>query len=213
MSVSFRSMLSAEQKKAILCLLYAPRWPRDVLFCWWKGLRWHSDWRLWKLPLIECRGSGSSIVIGRRFVACSDPRHNVLGVFQRVVIKTCNHGATIRVGDFVGVSGCTITACSAITIGDHVLIGSGALLTDSDAHSIDPDERRRGGGGESKPIIVEDDVFIGARAIVLKGVVIGKGSVIGAGAVVSKSVPPYSVVVGNPGKIVGDSRKRSCGGK
>lgn len=51
-------------------------------------------------------------------------------------------------------------------------------------------------------IIIEDDVWIGQGAIILSGVTIGRGSVIGAGAVVAKDIPPYSIVVGNPGKVI-----------
>lgn len=58
------------------------------------------------------------------------------------------------------------------------------------------------GWADEKPVVIEDDVWIGSRVIILPGVTIGKGSVIGASAVVSKSVPPYSVVAGNPAKIV-----------
>jgi acetyltransferase-like isoleucine patch superfamily enzyme len=53
-----------------------------------------------------------------------------------------------------------------------------------------------------KPIVIEDDVFIGARVIVTKGVLIGRGAVVGAGAVVTKDVPPFSVVAGNPAKVI-----------
>ncbi len=58
------------------------------------------------------------------------------------------------------------------------------------------------GWADEKPVVIEDDVWIGSRVIILPGVTIGKGSVIGASAVVTKSVPPYSVVAGNPAKIV-----------
>jgi acetyltransferase-like isoleucine patch superfamily enzyme len=207
--MSIRSRLSDQQKKVILILLYIPFFLRDILFCWWKGLKWDADWRFYGLPFITIGGKGSLISIGKRFVACSNPAHNSLGVFQRVTIKTVGHGARIVMGDDVGVSGCTISAATSITIGDHVLLGSGCLVTDSDAHPIDPDERRLGGGGISKPIVIEDDVLVGARAIILKGVTIGKGSVVGAGALVAKNVPPYSIVVGNPAKVVGDSRRSS----
>ena len=56
------------------------------------------------------------------------------------------------------------------------------------------------------PILIEDDAFIGARSIILKGVTIGKGSIIGAGAVVTRNVPEYSIVAGNPAKVIGDVR-------
>ena len=58
------------------------------------------------------------------------------------------------------------------------------------------------GATQPKKIIIEDDVWLGSRVIVLPGVTIGKGSIIGAGTVLTKSVPPYSIVAGNPGKIV-----------
>ena len=204
-----KNRLTDKQKKTIFKMMYIPYVLRDILFCCWKGLTWHCDWRFYGLPFISSFGRGSSIVIGRGFIACSDLKHNSLGVFQPVIIKTVGHGAKITIGDDVGMSGCTLSAATSITIGSHVLIGSGCLITDSDAHPIDPDERRRGGGGLSKPIVIEDDVFVGARAIILKGVTIGKGSVVGAGAVVAKSVPPYSIVVGNPAKVLGDSRRSS----
>lgn len=161
--------------------------------------RW--SWLLRGRPLIIAR-RGSSISIGEKFTACSNPRFNSIGVIQRVFIRACTQGASIKVGDNVGMSGCTVSAHESVVIGNHVLIGSGALITDSDAHSLDMEERRLGISGESKPVVIEDDVFIGARAIVLKGVTIGKGAVIGAGAVVSVDVPPFSVVVGNPARVV-----------
>lgn len=58
------------------------------------------------------------------------------------------------------------------------------------------------GYDESRPIIIEDDVWIGRRVIILPGVKIGKGSVIGAGAVVTKDVPEYAIVGGNPSKVI-----------
>ena len=123
-------------------------------------------------------------------------------------MATVGHGARVEIGDNVGISGCTISAGKSIIIGNNVLIGSGAVITDGDAHPIDPIERRNGGRGERKPVVIGDDVFIGARAIILKGVTVGVGSVIGAGAVVAKDVPPYSVAVGNPARVVGDSRRK-----
>ncbi len=58
------------------------------------------------------------------------------------------------------------------------------------------------GFAEEKPVVIEDDVWIGSRVTILPGVTIGRGSVVGAAAVVTKDVPPYSVVAGNPAKVV-----------
>lgn len=185
------------------------------------GLPLDATWRFVGLPFVRRCGRwqvllgrnecASSLSIGRRFRAISKLSQNSFGLIQRVNIRTISYGASLKIGDDVGVSGCTIAAASSVTIGNRVLIGSGAVIYDTDAHAIDPAERRANVRGKSAPIVIEDDVFIGARALVLKGVTIGRGSVVGAGAVVTKSVPPYSIVVGNPARIVGDSRKTGDG--
>ena len=164
-------------------------------------VRRQRSWLLRGRPTM-IRRRGSTITIGERFTACSVPRFNSLGVFQKVYIRTCTPEAIITIGDNVGVSGCTISSHKKVTIGNNVLIGSGALITDSDAHSLDWVERRVGKCGMSAPVVIEDDVFVGARSIILKGVTIGRGAVIGAGAVVAMDVPPMSVVVGNPARVV-----------
>ncbi len=65
---------------------------------------------------------------------------------------------------------------------------------------------------ETKPVTIEDDVWIGTRVIILPGLTIGRGSILGAGTVVTKDIPPFSVVVGNPGRIV-KNRKENKGSK
>ena len=124
-------------------------------------------------------------------------------MFQPAIIRTVRAGATISIGDDVGISGATVSASKSIAIGNGVLIGSGSLITDSDAHALNPEDRRKGKDGVAKPIIIGNDVFIGARAIILKGVTIGEGAVVGAGAVVAHDVPPRTIVAGNPARIVG----------
>lgn len=195
-------------KKIILRVLGIMQVPRNAAFCLLHGFKPDVTWRFYGLPYIRCGGRGSAISIGRYFVAVSSLSHNSFGIIQRVVIRTVRHGAKVIIGDHVGISGCTISAGSSITIGNWVSIGSGVVISDGDAHPIDPEERRAGLGGATKPIVIEDDVFIGARAIVLKGVTIGKGAVIGAGSVVTKDVPAFAIAVGNPAHVVGDSRKR-----
>jgi acetyltransferase-like isoleucine patch superfamily enzyme len=101
------------------------------------------------------------------------------------------------IGDHVGITGSSIVCFDHISIGNNVLIGPGCSIIDTDGHSINPDERRTG-FSISSPIIIEDDVFIGTKCIILKGVRIGEGSIIAAGSVVMDSVPSFTVVAGNP---------------
>lgn len=189
------------QKKVIFKLLYSFRWPRDWFFCKIKGISWHHSSIFWGLPIIQTYKHGA-INFGQKCVLCSDPRHNSLGVFQKVIIKTIGQNARITIGDDVGISGATISARKRIIIGNNVLIGTGALITDSDSHPLKTDGNGREGHIVSKEIVIEDDVFIGARSIILKGVTVGKGAVIGAGSVVAKNVDPFTVVAGNPAKKI-----------
>lgn len=198
--------LSKEAKQRIWDLLYSPQYIFDAPFCWFHRVKWNKSWRLYGRPVIFTRTRGS-IKIGKGFVAVSNHRHNSLGVIQPVIIKANGYESRIQLGDHVEISGCTISASSNITIGNHVLIGSGALITDSDSHPLVYEERLRGVlHATSKPIKIEDGVFIGARAIILKGVTISRGAVVGAGSVVTKNVPAATIVAGNPAEVIGDSR-------
>jgi acetyltransferase-like isoleucine patch superfamily enzyme len=195
------TVLSPALKRLILQAMYAPFLVRDMIFCAAHGLRWHASWRLWGLPFVQLARK-SVVTIGANFTACSTSSHNSIGVFQRVTLKTNARNARLIIGHHVGISGCSIAAAERIEIGNYVLIGSGCLITDSDAHSLDPLERRRNGSFKTAPVIIEDDVFIGARSVVLKGTRVGRGSVIGAGSVVSKDIPPYVIAAGNPCKVL-----------
>ncbi|MDA0775351.1 MAG: acyltransferase [Proteobacteria bacterium] len=86
-----------------------------------------------------------------------------------------------------------------ITIGDSCMIAHGAYISDADWHGI---YDRAKPVGNTKPVVFEDNVWIGDSAIICKGVTIGKNSIIGAGAVVTKNVPPNSIYAGNPAKLV-----------
>ena len=87
-----------------------------------------------------------------------------------------------------------------VTIGDHVLIGPSVSLY-SVGHPLDLEERAAG-WEFGIPIIIEDHVWIGGGCTILPGVTIGRGSVIGAGSVVTKSIPPMSLAVGNPCRVI-----------
>lgn len=123
--------------------------------------------------------------------------------------------ASITIGNNVSINyGTALSVSSGITIKDNVLISYGCLLLDNNGHSVDASIRRRdlptllADGDkdwsvvERKPIVISEDVWIGARSIILKGVAIGRGSIVATGSVVTKDVPPGVAVGGNPARIV-----------
>ena len=147
------------------------------------------------------------IRIGRYFAALSRFTANSFGLIQPVLLN-CGVGARLTIGDHVGLSGCTIHVRSEVVIGDRVLIGTGTIIADSDAHPLSPEARSNGEPAPCAPIHIGNDVFIGARCIILKGVTIGDGAVIGAGSVVTCDVPPFVVYGGNPAKKIKDLSKK-----
>lgn len=106
----------------------------------------------------------------------------------------CDYGLGASFGERVFINqGCFFLDLGGITIGDRVLIGPRVTLSTA-GHPVEPDERYD--FITHAPIVIEDDVWIGAAATVTPGVTIGRGSVVGAGAVVATDVPPLSVVTG-----------------
>lgn len=154
-------------------------------------------------PIVSL-ASGSRIQIGARCVLCSDSQVNALGINHPVVLRTLRPGAEIVIGEDTGMSGGSICAASSIRIGAGCLIGANVTLADTDFHAINPVNRRYNKNPDEiavTPIVIEDNVFIGADVFVLKGVTIGKNSVVGAGAVVTRDVPANSIAVGNPARV------------
>ena len=105
------------------------------------------------------------------------------------------------------IKGCIYTAPNAILkIGNNVQIGGDCIIIDTDAHSLNYLDRRflekDQNNAKSCPIIIEDDVLIGTRSVILKGVKIGARSVIGAGSVVVHDIPANCIAAGNPCKII-----------
>lgn len=149
----------------------------------------------------------SVIHLGNRVVLNSIWKSNALGIGQPCTLVTTKSGAEIMLGADTGISGTTISASASITIGQRVLVGEGCLITDSDHHPVDvwPNSDRRYAVIQTdgvRPVVIGNDVFIGARTIILKGVHIGNGTVIGAGSVVVSSIPEGVVAGGNPCRVI-----------
>ena len=154
-----------------------------------------SGFRMELLPYLSGRGR---IVIGNGVRLSGKPS---IAFSNRL-----NAQPELCIGDgtFIG-HGCHFGIAESIQIGRNCLIAGGASVRDLDGHPTDPAQRR---AGEPTPregvraVVIEDDVWIGATAIILKGVTIGARSIVGAGAVVSRDVPPDCVVAGNPARVV-----------
>ena len=128
-------------------------------------------------------------------------------------VRTLTNNGEIHIGDNVGISSASIRSKKRITIGNNVNIGADCLIIDTDAHPHDYIRRRRtyweSVSGEiyeesilSAPIVIEDDVWIGARYQILKGVHIGARSIIAAGSVVVSDIPPGEIWGGNPARFI-----------
>jgi len=143
--------------------------------------------RVYSRPRIVNMGE---IRIGNRFI-----------MFNHVVpCELGTHpGGKIEIGDGVFLNyGCSLSAHDLVKIGDKCQIGSYACMMDNDYHQVDDREKP----GESAPIVLERNVWLGVRVVILKGVTIGENSVIGAGSVVSRSIPPNCLAAGVPAKVI-----------
>ena len=153
----------------------------------------------------------------KRFRSAREPGL-VLGDRVRVYTWTefnIEPAGVIEVGDDSVLVGAVFMCAESIRIGKRVVVSYNVTIADSDFHPRDPEARKQDAlanapqGDKSqrpgvvvKPVVVEDDAWIGIGAIILKGVQIGRGARIGAGAVVTKDVPAGAVVAGNPARCV-----------
>ncbi len=145
--------------------------------------------------------SKDGIVIGENVSINSSRSSNPIGGDTKTTLFAKGAGK-IRVGNNCGLSNVTIFANESITIGNHVTIGGSVKIYDSDFHWLDLQRRLNEKGGATKPVEIKDGVFVGAHAIILKGVTVGEGSIIGAGSVVTKTIPAGEIWAGNPAKFI-----------
>ncbi len=139
----------------------------------------------------------SKIRIGNNCRFRSGKTSNLIGINRPCIISTLgNSSPELTIGDNCGFSGTVIGCFLKIKLGNNVRCGANTLITDSDWHLDDPR------AGAPKPIIIEDNVWLGVNAVVLKGVTIGENSVIGANSVVVKDIPANVIAAGNPCKVI-----------
>jgi acetyltransferase-like isoleucine patch superfamily enzyme len=153
--------------------------------------------RLEHLPFVQ--GHGNIII---------DNNVNISGKIDIGFNSSLGLSPTLRIGShtFIG-HGCGFSIAKGVRIGEHCLIAGHVLFFDNDGHPLEAVTRRNNAPVAKESvaaIVVGNDVWIGMGSYVLKGVQIGDRSIVGAASVVTKSVPPDTIVAGNPAKVIGN---------
>lgn len=170
----------------------------------WAGVLCGANIRFLGLPIVSGAELGT-IQIGDNASIVSDPRATALGVRCPVILRCLAPGAVLRIGADTGLSGTTICAAVHVEIGKRCLIGADVMIFDTDFHNHESSGRRYSPPKWeliSKPVRIGDDVFIGARSTIMKGVTIGDGSIIAAGSIVVSDVPSNCIAAGVPAKVL-----------
>ena len=165
----------------------------------------HSFLRIISLRARGYRIAWSALILGSNFFqstygAIAVGAKSRIGNFTRL---DAGYDGTIHIGSRSLIDDhCFITAQSSVRIGNNVLMAAYCFVTDFNHSILRRDMPVHAQGYQRRPVIIEDDVWIGAHCVILLGVHIGKGAVIGAGSVVTHDVEPYTVVAGNPAKHI-----------
>ncbi|MGO9566180.1 MAG: acyltransferase [Desulfomonilaceae bacterium] len=115
-----------------------------------------------------------------------------------------SYGGNIKIGSRVGINPYAIIyGHGGVEIGDNVMVAAHTIIIPANHNTDRIDIPMNSQGLTCKGIRIEEDAWLGARVTVLDGVTIGKGSVVGAGSVVNESIPPYSIAVGVPARVIG----------
>lgn len=144
------------------------------------------------------------IKFGRRTFINSSNRNYHINMHSKCKLHAVAAEAVIEIGEDCRIHGTCIHAIKGIKIGNNVLIAGNTQIIDSNGHilSMDAPEKRLRKKDVPKEIIIENNVWIGANCIILKGAFIGEGAVISAGSVVKGEVPKHAIFGGNPAKLI-----------
>lgn len=154
-------------------------------------------------PLIDVR-SGGKVTIGDKVTLNSVNFGYHINMHSPVKLFADRKDALISIGENTRIHGTCIHAYERVLIGKRCLIAGNCQIFDCSGHDLcfEDVQRRIRTKGHTKPIVICDDVWIGANSIILPGVTVGQGAVIAAGSVVWEDVPPYAVAGGNPARVI-----------
>jgi acetyltransferase-like isoleucine patch superfamily enzyme len=171
--------------------------------CISRGVKKGKNVCVYGFPIIK-KHPDAKIMLGDGVVLTNIASINLAGINHRIILAAPNPQSRIIIGNNSGMSGGVIYAAQSVSIGAYVTIGVNVSIYDTDFHPIEYRARRVQDLStvKSSPVVIEDDVWIGAQSIILKGVHIGKGAIIGAGSVVTKDVPPFTLWAGNPARFI-----------
>jgi len=167
------------------------------------GVRVGAHLRMYSLPICR-RHPQAQMSIGNDVKIINKTRENLAGIAHRTILVANKPGARLLVGNHVGISGAVIFCSREIVVEDHVNIGAGVRIYDTDFHPISAADRRAGRAESIKmaPIRLCEDVWISSNVTILKGVTIGPRSVIATGSVVTRDIPPDTLAAGVPARPV-----------
>lgn len=153
-------------------------------------------------PLYQHRGKHSVI---HRSARMDTPPYRIFSLGDYSVIESfaCINNAVgdVIIGDHTRI-GLHNTIIGPVDIGNNVNLAQGITVTALNHNFSDTNKRIDEQGVSTNPVTIEDDVWVGANAVILPGVTIGEHCVVAAGAIVTKDVPPHSLVAGVPAKVI-----------
>lgn len=173
-----------------------------VKFCFWGVNYLHFPKTRGIIHIVSHKRG--SITIGKNVVINSGKHRNPVGAGGIQTVFNVIGKGRINIGNNVSISNATLVSKEEIEIQDGVMIGNGVTIYDTDFHSLNYEDRikRNDPSIISKKVVIKRGAFIGAGAIILKGVNIGEFSIVGAGSVVTKSIPAKQIWAGNPAKFI-----------
>ena len=180
-----------------------PKWKKFIDWVIMNQVETRPRWFVRLLaPIYQHRGKHSVIHHSAR-MDTPPYRKFSLGDYSVIESFACINNAVgdVMIGDHTRI-GLHNTIIGPVKIGSHVNLAQGITVTALNHNFDDTEKRIDEQGVSTKPVTIEDDVWVGANAVILPGVTIGNHCVVAAGAVVTKDVPPHSLVAGVPAKVI-----------